>query len=316
MTGGTASHSGVLKWYPRTWRDRYGDELVSLLDDTYGDQQVPLRTRLSMMKAGSTERLRWVGFVGDSVEPDRRVRGASLVVLCAWALFVVAGSGFAKYAEHWDRVTPLHDRAVPSDAFTAVQVAAFTGVVIFCVSTLVALPAFVRFIRGHGWAPIRRPLSVMLITSSIAMVATVGIVVWSHHFGSSPLNSGLWPYKAAGITWGILVVSAIAAGAGAIVAVVSRLEPSPRTSRALGILALLMAIVLVVVFAGMLTWWISLAIHAPWFFGSGIVGTAGSQAPPAMIVFGALMAVGLVLGTCGASRVVLNLGEFSPSEHG
>ena len=111
------------------------------------------------------------------------MRGASLVVLCAWALFVVAGSGFAKYAEHWDRVTPLHDRAVPSDAFTAVQVAAFTGVVIFCVSTLVALPAFVRFIRGHGWAPIRRPLSVMLITSSIAMVATVGIVVWSHHFG-------------------------------------------------------------------------------------------------------------------------------------
>jgi hypothetical protein len=35
-----------------------------------------------------------------------------------------------------------------------------------------------------------------------------------------------------------------------------------------------------------------------------------------MIIFGALMAVGLVLGTCGASRVVLNLGEFSPSEHG
>src|ERR1019366_8133696 len=130
-------------------------------------------------------------------------------------------------------------------------------------------------IRGHGWAPIRRPLSVMLITSSIAMVATVGIVVWSHHFGSSPLNSGLWPYKAAGITWGILVVSAIAAGAGAIVAVVSRLETSPRTSRALGILALLMAVVLVVVFAGMLTWWISLAIHAPWFFGSGIVGDFG-----------------------------------------
>jgi hypothetical protein len=77
-----------------------------------------------------------------------------------------------------------------------------------------------------------------------------------------------------------------------------------------------MAVVLVVAFAGMLTWWISLAIHAPWFFGSGIVGTAGSRAPPAMIIFGTLMAVGLVLGTCGASRVVLNLGEFSPSEHG
>ena len=57
-----------------------------------------------------------------------------------------------------------------------------------------------------------------------------------------------------------------------------------------------------------------LAIHAPWFFRSGIDGTAGSVAPPAMIVFGALMVVGLILGTYGATRVIRSLGGISRSE--
>ena len=153
MSDPNGDHSGVLKWYPEAWRDRYGDELIALLDDRYGSQPVPLAARISMMKAGWSERLRDAGVVGRSVGLEGRVRGASLVVLCGWALFVIAGAGFAKYAEHWDLVTPQHDRALPAAAFVAVQAAAAVGVVIFSMAGLIALPAFVRRIRERGGSP-------------------------------------------------------------------------------------------------------------------------------------------------------------------
>jgi hypothetical protein len=303
--------SGFLKWYPEEWRDRYGDELMVLLDDHFGTGRVPLAARASMMRAGSTERLRCAGIIGRSVNPERRVRGASLVVLCGWALFVIAGSGFAKYAEHWDLVTPRHDRPIPSAAFLTVQAAAAVGVVIFSVAVLVALPALVHRIRERGWGAVRTPLRVTIVTSGIALVATVSIIMWSHHSASPPLNHGLWPDKIAGVAWVIVVVAAIACGTAAIVAVVTQLDPSRGAARALGVLAVAMAAVLLVIFLGMVTWWISTAINAPWFFGSGARGSTGDVAPPAMIGTGVLMVAGLVLGMYGAVSVMRNLRRVS-----
>ena len=46
----------------------------------------------------------------------------------------------------------------------------------------------------------------------------------------------------------------------------------------------------------------------------GVRGSSGSAAPLAMIVFGALMAVGLILGSYGASRVIRSLEGISRSE--
>ena len=303
--------SGILKWYPEEWRDRYGDELMVLLDDRFGTGRVPLAARASMMGAGSTERLRHAGIIGRSVNRERRVRGASLVVLCGWALFVIAGSGFAKYAEHWDLVTPRHDRPIPSVAFLAVQAAAAAGVAIFLVAVLVALPALVHRIRDRGWGAVRTPLRVTIITSGIALVATAGIIVWSHHSASPPLNNGLWPDKIAGMAWVVVVLAAITCGTAAIVAVVTQLDPSPGAARALGVLAVGMAAALLVMFLGMVTWWISTAINAPWFFGSGVRGSTGHVAPPTMIGIGVLMVAGLTLGAYGAVGVLRNLRAVS-----
>lgn len=47
----------VLRWYPSAWRRRYGQELVALLEDTYGDQPLPLRCRSSLMHSGTRERV-------------------------------------------------------------------------------------------------------------------------------------------------------------------------------------------------------------------------------------------------------------------
>lgn len=68
MTAPDSNCSRALKWYPPTWRDRYGDDFAMFLQDRYGDGPIPMTARLSMIRSGSIERLRTGGIVGASVD--------------------------------------------------------------------------------------------------------------------------------------------------------------------------------------------------------------------------------------------------------
>lgn len=66
-------------WYPRQWRARYGDELVALLEDLYGEHPLPVRCRLSLMYSGTIER-------GREVWKHRRTYTAySIACAIVWA---------------------------------------------------------------------------------------------------------------------------------------------------------------------------------------------------------------------------------------
>jgi hypothetical protein len=297
-------HSEVLRWYPKAWRDHYGDELAMFLDDRYGERSVPLWARLSMMRSGLVERLRVGGMVGRSVDSDQRVRGASLLVLCAWGVFVVAGAAFAKYTEHWPLATPRGDQRLPAVAMGTVQVAAFAGVLIVLVAGFVTLPAFVNLVRSDGWRSLWPTMRVMVVTTIVAGMASIAVIAWNQHLGPSQANTSSWAWKAVGATWGLLVIGALAGGAGTVVALVNRLRLTHRSTQALGLLAMAMAAVLAVIFAGTLTWWISTAIHAPWFFGSLAPRSPISPAPLAMVTFSVMMLSGLALAGFGTVRIV------------
>jgi hypothetical protein len=47
----------VLRYYPAAWRRRYGDELIAMLDDTYGEGKLRLRVRMSLVRSGLMERI-------------------------------------------------------------------------------------------------------------------------------------------------------------------------------------------------------------------------------------------------------------------
>ena len=74
----------LLKWYPSRWRARYGEELVALMEDTYGEGSLPLSSQLSIMRTGATEHLREMGLGGGEDTPGERVRSGSQLVLCGW----------------------------------------------------------------------------------------------------------------------------------------------------------------------------------------------------------------------------------------
>src|SRR5262249_48611000 len=98
--------SRLLRWYPQGWRARYGDELITYMEDNYGDRRPPMRDRLSVVLGGLRERAQQAGLSGESVPPEERMRAAVLLILAAWAGFVLAGLSFAKLSEHFDDALP------------------------------------------------------------------------------------------------------------------------------------------------------------------------------------------------------------------
>jgi hypothetical protein len=300
----------LLKWYPARWRARYGGELVALMEDTYGDGPVPLSSWLSIVRAGAAEHLRDIG-VGDGGEtPAERVRSGSLLVLCGWALLVIAGSAFAKMTEHWVGATPQGDRALPVNAYDLVQVAAGVGLVVFLVAAAIALPAVPAFLRGGGWAKVRRPVVRALIVSTTTALVTIG-VVGADHLGSGR-HDGTWGTHLIGLFWAVLVAASIGTCTLAVVAVGGHLRFPEPALRVEGLLAVLLTLAMATIIGGAVVWSVSIANHAPRLLsgsGSGLFGVPG---PPAEIITGLLMLAGVILGVGGAYRVARSMSSRPP----
>ena len=129
----------LLSLYPAGWRARYGEELEALILETSAGR-VSWHVRLDVAVGGGRERLHAAGLGGGDA-PAERMRGGALLVLCAWALFVVAGVGVQKFSEHWQAVTPSADRALPAHAFDVLVVAAAIGSALIAAGVAATLPS-------------------------------------------------------------------------------------------------------------------------------------------------------------------------------
>jgi hypothetical protein len=294
----------ALRWYPRDWRNRYGEELAALLEDTHPGGPVPIGTRLALMRAGTVERLHGVRRACFGPGSLDGVRSGSLLVLCAWGAFVVAGAGFAKFAEHWDAATPPGDRPAPAAAYAAVQWSSFVGAIVVVAAAALCLPALVRLIRGGAWPGIRRPVRRAGLVTAVTVVGGVGVTVWAHHLSGGGRHGGAWAFQLVGSVWVLMICVSIGLGAAAAVSVVRQLDLGPRALRLQGALALVMTVVMTVILGGTIAWWVSVARVAPSFLGAGPHGSPGSLFPPVMATVGVLMVAGLVAALAGARSVV------------
>jgi len=83
----TLPRDRALRWYPRAWRERYGDELLALVEDYSENGRLRFRDRLDLVQAGLQMHRR-------SKSPSRfahRRRVVARLIGCAAAL-VVFGS--------------------------------------------------------------------------------------------------------------------------------------------------------------------------------------------------------------------------------
>jgi hypothetical protein len=83
MEGGSPDDDPRIRWYPRVWRKRFGEELIELLDEEYGSR-LPVSAKRSLVLGGLVQRVRHMAvLLGDGRRPRDGIRSGALLVLAA-----------------------------------------------------------------------------------------------------------------------------------------------------------------------------------------------------------------------------------------
>jgi hypothetical protein len=280
------------RWFPPSWRRRYGAELDALIadmaaggtgpDETGPDETGPYagkgrsglgmrprRVHLDLAKAGLAAR--W-----------DQLPGVALV-LWGWALFVVGGCAFAKWSEHFHRA-PLS-----VGSYDTVVAGALCGALAIVVAGVALFPVVLsRHLREGLRHQLRTPGALAVALSAACAGALEGLATWAHALSTNARNGAdLW-YGVAFLCTGALGVVALFVWTSLAVRVLGAALPDAGQVAAKVVRGAGTVLVLVMV-----------AIAA----GSGL--WASRTAPltaPFPVVVAIFMASGLALGIIGARR--------------
>ncbi|MGD0196662.1 MAG: hypothetical protein ABSC56_01965 [Solirubrobacteraceae bacterium] len=167
----------LLSLYPQAWRDRYGEELSALLDQT----PASVTGTLDLLRGALTAHLR--PLAGSA--PAARARSTIARVLGCFIVFCAVGSGFAKTTENYDYTEHVHP--LLGIAHTVILVAALVAAAALA---LAAAPLVLASL-AHAWRT-REPALIKLIAVPPAAIAvfagSVGLLaLWMdahrHHAG-------------------------------------------------------------------------------------------------------------------------------------
>jgi len=304
MTGTPDDLERLLRWYPSAWRDRYGDELVALLEDELDGAAPDVRLRMSLAASGIRQRAASSALVGDGGDAALRLRSGALVVLVGWAMLLVGGAAFAKASEHFTSARPPGAQTLARGAHAAVVAVAVTCGVLVLTGAVLALPATVRYLRGGGWPTVAGRAHVAVSAVVATGFATVGLGAWAHHLDVHARNGGDAAYSAAFLAWGALVAVTLGLVVAAGVALARRITLPRAVLQAEGALAVAVAVLVAAVAAATGLWWTAMARGAPWF----LVGTRPGTTPSPVTVDLVLVEGSIVLATLvagyGAVRAI------------
>ncbi len=294
-----------LRWYPPSWRARYGNELIALLDDEYGGHP-PALVHFGLVTGGLRQRARQSGLTGDSAPAADGVRAGALLVLAAWTAFVIAGVSFAKFSEHFDEALPhsMGAHRVPDLALTVLQTVAGVASILVVAGALLAVPTFVRYLRADGWSSVRGHFLRALACTGLAVAVTVPLLVWAHHLTPHQRNVGLHWYGALFLIWAALIVITLMLWTVVAVAAARRVVFSQAILTTEAILAAGIAVAMVIMVGATAVWWGAMAKDAPAFLNASPGGAPGSPWDIWLIATVALMAVAMGTAAVGVVREV------------
>ena len=288
--------SRLLRWYPPAWRDRYGEEFVVFMQDSYGSARPPLKARVSIMAGGVRERARRSGVTGDSVPSPDRVRAGVLMVVVSWTVMVVAGSSLAKMSEHFDTALPTGpgNHHLPDLSYTVIQAVAEVAGLIVLAGAALALPTLLRFLRSGGWSSIRAHAFRAAGCTAASAAVTVPVLMWAHHLTSHRRNGGSTAYTTIALIFVALVVLTFAAWTVLVVAAARKVSFPRSVLTAEAGMAIAVAFAIVGILIASTIWWTSVMQRAPAFVSSD----------PRLVATATLMVLAAVIAAAGAIRIV------------
>jgi len=258
----------LLRWYPRAWRERYGEELLALIQDTLDEGRPTWRLRLGVISGGLRERAHEAGqAVRAAINPRS---GPNL-----WAKVLVAGTTVALLPQNLSE-SPSPARGWQAvAAFDAVLAAvALTGAVVVA-GGLAALPALVRFLQAGGWPKIRRRVAWAAGATVAAGGGLAALVLVVDSRSPGQLDAS-WVYLVGWLATGLAIAVAIGLWATAAAATAGHLALVPRVRAVQLVLGAVAAPLVTLVLVTLNLWWSATQsavwlVAVPVFLGSASV---------------------------------------------
>jgi hypothetical protein len=250
----------LLRWYPRAWRERYGEELLALIQDTLDEGRPTWRLRLGVIRSGLGERVH---------QAVRTGTAAAKRASTGWLLTVVAALNLGNLP--WNLKAPLPAARVwQKTAALDALVGAFTltGVVVLA-SGLVAAPAFVAFLREGGWPKIRRRVAWAAGATMAAGGGLAGLFLGQRAMSSAQLSHS-WTYAAGVVATTAVLVAASGLWLSAAAATAKQLKLTTRARAAQPVLAAVTVTAASAIIPANLIWLAAIQSSLPWL----VVGVA------------------------------------------
>jgi hypothetical protein len=244
----------LLRWYPRAWRERYGEELLALIQDTLDEGRPTWRLRLGVVRGGLRERVH---------QAVRAGTAAAKRTSTGWLITVVAAMILGSLP--WDLKASLPQaRAWQKTAAFDALVGAFavTGVVVLA-SGLVAAPAFIAFLREGGWQQIRRRVAWAAGATVAAGGGLAGLFLAERSMSSAQVNHS-WAYGIGVVATTAALVVASGLWASAVTATAKHLKLATRARAAQPLLAAVTLTAAQAILPANLIWLAATQSSLPW----------------------------------------------------
>jgi hypothetical protein len=213
--------ANLLRWYPRAWREQYGEELLALIQDTLEEGGPTWRLGFSVIWGGLRER----------VHQARNPSKAQVGLVSRWLTIFLVGSIGALLPQAFGTSPPPGRAGQVTGALVVLAVVVASTCAMVLAGGLAALPALVRFLRAGGWPKIRRRVA---WAAGATVPAAAGLAYLVLTSSSQPLtqqNTSVADLVVFSTTSLALVV-AIGMWASAVAATAKHLKLTPRVQAA------------------------------------------------------------------------------------
>ncbi len=190
----------LLRWYPREWRARYGEEFTAFLVDELDERPHSAARFVDVIASGTMARLAVAGLAGTALAPADRPRRALVTLGGALSCFLVVAVAI------WAQLTVGWQWARPNTLQTEIAMVVMTLAIALLALVFLAAAAPLAWATGH--ALVRRD-GRRLAAPSLMVIAGLGLViVGTHHFANGWPGTGGHPWTHQGLVPGGVAASA------------------------------------------------------------------------------------------------------------
>ena len=211
----------LLRWYPASWRARYGEEFTELLLAEFAERPRSWRRAADVARGGAVARLTGAGLAGRLPEPSEQARAGLATAAWSLAAFLIVGVAmWAQLATGWEWAPPGAGAATAALVAMSAAAAFLAALALLAAIPLAWSAARAFRTNTNKERPVRRSALCALTGSGL-------VVLGSRHFanawpgtGAHPaLPHGFLPAGLAAFSWaGTLSVSSYWAHPGALAA--------------------------------------------------------------------------------------------------